>query len=144
MVVLGLWAIKQTSMKPAQCFTEWLAFQKGEDLAHEIFILSGPFPREEKYSLTDQIRRCSRSVCTNLAEGHAKRRYPRHFYAKLTDALGENNETLVWLRFARKCKYINNETYLKFAAQNAEVGKLLNYMIKNPERFGQHKLGTRN
>lgn len=121
------------------CFTDWMAFQKGENLAHEIFLLSSTFAREEKYSLTDQIRRSSRSVCSNLAEGHAKRSYPKHFYVKLTDALGENNETLVWLRFARKCSYINNEQYTVFANQNKEIGKLLSYMLANPQRFGVHQ-----
>jgi len=120
-------------------FTDWLAYSKGEDLAHEVFLLSQVFPKEEMYSLSNQIRRSTRSVCSNLAEGHAKRRYPKHFYSKLTDALGENNETLVWLRFARRCKYINNQQYLKFEALNAEVGKLLNYMITHPKRFGLHK-----
>lgn len=92
-------------------FTEWLAFRKGETLAHEIFLTTSAFTRVEKYSLTDQVRRSSGSVCSNLAEGHAKRCDPRHFHAKLTDALGENNETLVWLRFARRCKHIDNEQY---------------------------------
>ena len=126
-------------MKPLTCFTDWLAFQKGENLAQAIFDVSSTFTRDEKYSLTDQIRRSSRSVCSNLAESHSKRKYPKHFYSKLTDALGENNETLVWLRFARRCKYINDKQYLKLAGLNTEVGKLLSYMIANPERFGLHQ-----
>ncbi|MEM9260570.1 MAG: four helix bundle protein [Bacteroidota bacterium] len=82
------------------------------------------------------MRRSSRSVCSNLAESHAKRRYPKHFTAKLTDALGENNETLAWLRFARRCQYLNNESYLSCATKNEEVGKLLSYMLRNPSKFG--------
>lgn len=127
------------TMQTKNTFTDWLAYSKGENLAHSIFLLSKKFPKEETYSLTDQIRRSSRSVCSNLAESHSKRRYPKHFYSKLTDALGENNETLVWLRFARLCQYIDNETYTKFADLNTEVGKLLNYMITNPKRFGLHQ-----
>ena len=120
-------------------FTDWFAFQKGEKLAQQLFTRSIEFPKEERYSLTGQIRRSSRSVCSNLAEGHAKRRYPKHFYAKLTDALGENNETLVWLRFAQNCNYLSDSEYLHFAELNAEVGKLLSYMMQYPKRFGLHE-----
>ncbi|MFK8162544.1 MAG: four helix bundle protein [Lewinella sp.] len=125
-------------MNRKNCFSGWLAYQKAEDLAHAIFLLTNDFPKVEKYSLTDQMRRSSRSVCSNLAEGHAKRAYVKHFYAKLTDALGENNETLSWLRFARRCRYIDDDGYHKFAALNAEVGKLLSYMMNNPKKFGAH------
>ena len=126
-------------MKQTDCFTSWLAFQKGELLAQEIFELTTAFVKEEKYSLTDQIRRSSRSVCSNLGEAHAKRHYVKHFYAKLTDALGGNNETLVWLRFARRCNYITNNEYTRLASLNSEVGKLLSYMLSHPEKFGQHQ-----
>ena len=125
-------------MNRKNCFSGWLAYQKAEDLAHAIFLLTCEFPKEEKYSLTDQMRRSSRSVCSNLAVGHAKRAYSKHFYSKLTDSLGENNETLSWLHFARRCNYIDNSCYNKFAALNTEVGKLLNFMISNPKKFGAH------
>ncbi|MEM9526340.1 MAG: four helix bundle protein [Bacteroidota bacterium] len=101
-----------------------------------MFELSKTFPLEERFSLTDQIRRSSRSVCSNLVESHAKRRYPKHFIAKLTDALGENNETLAWLRFARRCKYIDNTVYLKHAGENDKIGRLLSYILKFPHKFG--------
>ena len=72
----------------------------------EIFEISKNFPAEEKYSLTDQIRRSSRSVCSNLAEGYRKRQYPAHFISKVSDADMENSETQAWLDFAYKCGYL--------------------------------------
>jgi len=84
-----------------------LAFES----AMEIFEISKSFPKEEIYSLTDQIRRSSRSVCANLAEGWRKRRYKAVFVNKLSDAEQEAAETQTWLEFALKCKYINNETF---------------------------------
>lgn len=126
-------------MAPKESFISWLAFQKGEQLAQRIFEVTGSFAKEEKYSLTDQIRRSSRSVCSNLGEAHTKRHYAKHFYAKLTDAIGENNETLVWLRFSRRCNYLNDDEYTSLANLNPEVGKLLSFMLNNPEKFGLHQ-----
>lgn len=120
-------------------FTNWYAYQKGEELAQQIFLVTQSFPKEERYSLTDQIRRSSRSVCSNLAESQAKRPYPKHFRAKLTDAIGENNETLTWLRFARRCNYIDNARYKELAGLREEIGKLLGYMQKHPEQFGVYQ-----
>jgi four helix bundle protein len=82
-----------------------IVYQKAYALAMEIFALSKHFPPEEKYSLTDQIRRSSRSVCTDLREAWAKRRYEAHFVSKRTDTDGENGETDTWLDFAHDCKY---------------------------------------
>jgi len=117
-------------------FKELLAYKKGFDLAMEIFRLSKSFPTEEKYSLTDQIRRSSRSVCANIAEAYRKRRYVAHFISKLTDSDGENSETHVWLAFALECHYISIETFNDLSDKTLEIGKLLNYMIVNPEKFG--------
>lgn len=117
-------------------FRELLAYQKAFRLAMEIYELSKLFPVEEKYSLTDQIRRSSRSVCANIAESYRKRRYVNHFISKLTDSDAENSETNVWLEFALQCGYITSETYEGLSAQNTEVGKLINYMIQNPDKFG--------
>jgi len=117
-------------------FRELLAFQKAFELAMEVFQISKSFPLEEKYALTDQIRRSSRSVCSNIAEAYRKRRYVAHFINKLTDGDGENSETNVWLEFAFKCDYISNETFVELSNKSIEVGKLLNYMIANPEKFG--------
>ena len=117
-------------------YQDLLAYQKGFTLAMKIFDLSKLFPNEEKYSLTDQIRRSSRSVCANIAEAYRKRDYPKHFHSKLTDCDAENSETQTWLEFAFACKNINQETFVRFTDENREVGKLINYMILNPNKFG--------
>lgn len=117
-------------------FKKLLAYQKSFDLAMSIFEISKSFPKEEKYSLTDQIRRSSRSVSANISEAYRKRRYPKHFISKLTDADGENSETNTWLDFALACNYINKEDYTKFSNDGIEIGKLINYMINNPAKFG--------
>lgn len=117
-------------------FKELLAFQKSFQLAMDVFQISKSFPNEEKFSLTDQIRRSSRSVATNIAEAYRKRRYPNHFISKLTDSDAENSETNVWLEFALKCEYINIETYDHLNNKTIEIGRLINYMINNPDKFG--------
>lgn len=117
-------------------FQNLLAYRKSVDLAMVIFEMTGTFPKEEKYSLTDQIRRSSRSVPANIAESYAKRLYPKHFISKLTDSDGENLETQSWLEFSLKCKYIDEEMYNRLLIQSQEVGKLIFYMINNPEKFG--------
>jgi len=117
-------------------FRELLAYQKAFDLSMDIFYLSKLFPIEERYSLTDQIRRSSRSVCANIAEAYRKRRYVNHFISKLTDSDSENSETNVWLEFSLRCGYISQEKYSDLSARNIEVGKIINYMINNPVKFG--------
>ncbi|MGX7668253.1 four helix bundle protein [Flavobacterium pedocola] len=117
-------------------FRELLAFQKSFLLAMEIYEVSKMFPKEERYSLTDQIRRSSRSVSANIAEAYRKRRYVNHFISKLTDSDAENSETNVWLEFALKCNYINKEKFNILYDNNVEVGKLINFMINNPYKFG--------
>jgi four helix bundle protein len=104
-------------------------------LAMSIYRISTAFPKEEKYSLTDQIRRCSRSVNANLAEAYGKRRYPAHFISKLTDADSENNETQVWLKFALECNYLKLEDYEALNSKSKEIGRRLTYMIQNPQKF---------
>ena len=110
-------------------FKKLIAYQKSFDLAMSIFEVSKSFPKEETYSLTDQIRRSSRSVPANIAESYRKRKYPKHFISKLTDADGENSETNTWLDFALACNYINKDEYIKFVSETTEIGKLINYMI---------------
>jgi four helix bundle protein len=112
-----------------------IVYQKSFALAMEIFEFTKGFPKEETYSLTDQIRRSSRSVCANLAEAYRKRRYPNHFISKLSDSDTENGETQVWLEFALSCKYLNEKEYGLLFAQSVEISKLLHFMMKNPERF---------
>ncbi len=101
-----------------------------------IFLVSKEFPVEEKYALTDQIRRSSRSVSANIAESYAKRIFPKYFVSKLSDADAENLETQTWLEFALVCGYINKEIYDDLFLKSKEVGKLLNYMMNNPAKFG--------
>lgn len=117
-------------------FQDLLAYKKSFDLAMEIFHTSKKFPKEEKYSLTDQIRRSSRSVSANISESYAKRRYPKHFVSKLTDSDGENLETQTWLEFAEACDYINKEEFNNLFKQTIEVAKLIHFMIRNPDKFG--------
>ncbi|MXN91326.1 four helix bundle protein [Flavobacterium sp. Sd200] len=117
-------------------FRELIAYQKAFDLSMEIFQLSKSFPSDERYSLTDQIRRSSTSVCANIAEAYRKRRYMNHFISKLTDSDAENSETNVWLEFSLKCGYISQEKYSDLYNRNNEVGKIINFMINNPARFG--------
>ncbi len=97
--------------------------------------IAATFPSREKYRLTDQIRRSSCSVCANLGESFGKRRYPRHFTAKITDAEGENYETQVWLDFALTKGYISQNTYDKLIGESEEIGKLLTYMEFHPEHY---------
>ena len=117
-------------------FKDLLAYKKAFSLAMEIYAITKSFPSEEKYSLTDQIRRSSRSVCANLAEAYRKRRYTKHFISKLTDSDGENSETNVWLDFSFECEYISKEIHQNLTEKTIEVGKLINYMINNPDKFG--------
>lgn len=112
-----------------------IVYQKAYRLAMEVFVVSKSFPKEERYSLTDQIRRSSRSVGANLREAWAKRRYVAHFLSKLTDADGENAETDTWIDFAPYCDYLNEETHRKLSEQCVEVGKMLGAMLNNPQPF---------
>lgn len=117
-------------------FQDLLAYQKSFSLAMRIFEMTKSFPKEEMYSLTDQIRRSSRSFPANIAEAYRKRVYPKSFQSKLTDSDAENSETQVWLEFSFKCNYINEAIYNELLNESNEVGKLINYMILNPQKFG--------
>lgn len=119
----------------AQTFRDLTVYKKGFDLAMEIFKLSKKFPSEEKYSLTDQVRRSSRSVCACIGEAYRKRQYKAHFVSKSSDADMENTETRVWLDFALACEYLNKDAWDKLEEKAIEVGKLLNHMIENPEKY---------
>lgn len=114
---------------------ELTVYQKSYALAMEIFQLSRSFPSEEKYALTSQIRRSSRSVPMNLREAWAKRRYEAHFISKLTDCDGENSETDTSLDFAFNCGYIDEETHRRLTETSQEIGKMLGSMIHKPEKF---------
>lgn len=117
-------------------FRDLIVYKKAFELAMEIFEMTKKIPKEEKYSLIDQIRRSSRSVCANIGEGYRKRRYVVHFISKTTDCDSENTETQVWLDFSWKCDYITETMYLDKRAKSEEVGRLLQDMIINPGKYG--------
>lgn len=112
-----------------------VVYRKAYDLAMWIFEVSKRFPPEERFALTGLIRRSSRSVCNNLREAWAKRRYANHFVSKLTDCDGENSETDTSLDFARDCQYISSAEHSELSAVCSEVGRILGSMIREPEKF---------
>lgn len=114
---------------------ELKVYQKSFEVAMEIYKISFQFPSEEKYSLTDQIRRSSRSVSANISEAWGKRRYPKSFVSKLTDAEGEARETQTWLEFSFQCNYIEEEKFKNFNEKYNEIIALLIYMINNVEKW---------
>jgi four helix bundle protein len=103
------WNEDLTLMQNIRSYKELRVYQTAMDAAMKIFELSKRFPAEEKYSLTDQMRRSSRSVCTNIGEAWRKRRYPAHFISKMSDSEGEAEETRVWIEFAERCRYLTRE-----------------------------------
>lgn len=110
-------------------------YKKAYALAMRIFEATRRFPPEERYALTGQLRRSSRSPCRSLREAWAKRRYRAHFVSKLTDADGENAETDTSLDFARDCGYITDAEHAELTAQCVQIGRMLGVMIKAPEKF---------
>jgi len=112
-----------------------MVYKEAYALAMEIYEISKEWPSEERYSLTDQVRRSSRSVCSNLREAWSKRRYEAHFIMKLTDCDGENSETDTWLNFARDCGYLKEEDYARLTERCRKVGKMLGSMLKDPSSF---------
>jgi four helix bundle protein len=116
-------------------FKSLKVYQLAYQMAMEIYNLSKKFPKEETYSMTDQVRRSSRSVCTNISEANRKRRYPKHFTSKITDADGEASETVVWIDFAKDCNYISDEVHDSIVLKYEEVGKMLGNMADHPEKF---------
>jgi four helix bundle protein len=110
-------------------------YQLAYKLAMEIFNESKSFPKEERYSLTDQIRRSSRSVATNIAEGYRKRRYPNMFISKMADADSEGAETQVWVDFAQDCDYVSRDRHDELVEGYEGVGRMLGSMMASPEKF---------
>jgi four helix bundle protein len=117
-------------------FKKLIAYQKAFDFAMSVFKISKSFPKEGTYSLTDQIRRSPPSLNTNLAEAYRKRVYPKQYNGKLTDADAENSETNTSLDFALACNYISKEQHIDLSNRGIVVGKLINFMINNPGKFG--------
>jgi four helix bundle protein len=112
-----------------------IVYKRAYELSMRIFDLSKRFPAEERFALTGQIRRSSRSICLNLREAWAKRRYEAAFVAKLSDCDGENSETDSSLDFARDCGYIDRNEHAKLTKMTTEIGRMLGSMIQRPDKF---------
>ena len=122
-------------MSQINSFRDLIVYKKAYELAMEIFRISKEFPKEEKYSLTDQIRRSSRSVTSNIAEAWARKRYIKSFVNKLTDSLGEEYETEVWLDYSKDCDYMTAETHDDLLNKYDEVRKMLISILNHPEKW---------
>ena len=116
-------------------YRDLIVYQKAYALAMDIFEITKTFPKEEKYSLIDQIRRSSRSVPANIAEAWVKRKYPKAFISKLLDSLAEEAETEVWIDTSKDCKYIDEQLHSSLLEKYNEVTKMLSSMINSPEKF---------
>ena len=116
-------------------FRNLTVYKKAFTLAMDIYHVSRKFPKDELYSLTTQIRKSSRSVCSNIGEGYRKRLYEAHFVSKISDSDMENTETQVWLDFSLACEYISKEVFDEFNGLSEEIGRLLNHMIQNPKNY---------
>ena len=124
-----------SSLKHAESFRDLIVYQKSRQLSREILNLTKSFPKEEMFSLTDQIRRSSRSIGANIAEAWAKRRYEKHFISKLTDSDGEQMETQHWIETALDCEYIDNKTSSQLIQKCLEIGRMLGGMMEKSEMF---------
>jgi four helix bundle protein len=124
-----------TELAHAKSFRDLLVYKKSRALAKEIFELSKGFPKEEMYSLTDQVRRSSRSIGAQIAEAWAKRRYEKHFVSKLTDADGEQLETQHWIDTAEDCGYLSPARATSLNKQLGEIGRMLNSMMDKAVQF---------
>ena len=116
-------------------FRDLSVYQLSYELALEIFEVTKTFPKDERYSLIDQIRRSSRSVAANITEAWYKRKYPKSFISKLIDTAGEAGETEIWVDFSCAHGYMGKEKRLYFLEKYNEVNKMLNSMINQPEKF---------
>jgi len=122
-------------MNKVDSFDELEVYRASFALQQDLFGMSKHWPKAENYSLTDQIRRSSRSIGANIAESWAKRRYPAHFLSKLTDADGELQETLHWITTAKACEYVSAADHERLLAQSQQIGRLLGGMINRHESF---------
>jgi len=124
-----------SDLKHAGSFRDLIVYQKSRQVQREIRNVSMSFPKDEKFSLTDQIRRSSRSIGANIAESWAKRRYEKHFISKLTDSDGEQMETQHWIGTALDCEYIDEKTNNQLVAKCLEIGRMLNGMMDKADMF---------
>ena len=123
----------------AERFQDLQVYQSALRFQQSVFELSNRFPKEERYALTDQIRRSSRSIGANLAEAWQKRRYQAHFLSKLTDSDGENAETQHWIETCRLCGYLADAEVAQLMEQSEEIGRMLGSMIKNAPQWCNHQ-----
>jgi four helix bundle protein len=119
----------------AESFRDLVVYKNARELSKAIFEITKKFPKEEMYSLTDQVRRSSRSIGGQIAEAWAKRRYKRHFISKLTDADGEQQETQHWMETAEDCGYVKPEQTQKLNNAASEIGRMINSMINKADDF---------
>ena len=122
-------------MEHAESFRDLEVYTLSRQLAKEVFEVSKGFPKEEMYSLTDQMRRSSRSIGAQLAEAWGKRKYEKHFVSKLTDADGEQMETQHWIDAALDCSYLSDEQASVLLRQCASIGRMLNSMMNKSDQF---------
>ena len=119
-------------MPKIRSFRELRVYQTAMEAAMQVFELTKSFPAEERYSLTDQVRRCSRSVFANIAEAWSKRRYPLHFVSKLSDAETEANESRAWLECSRNCQYLSEQQFLEMDDNYDKIIAQLIRMMNEP------------
>lgn len=124
-----------SGLQHAQSFRDLIVYQKSRQLQRDIFRITKSFPREEVFSLTDQIRRSSRSIGANISESWAKRRYEKHFVSKLTDADGEQMETQHWIETALDCEYIDQKISAPLLEKCLEIGRMLGGMMEKADMF---------
>jgi len=122
-------------MKNYHGFRDLIVYQKSYKLAMEIYELTKSFPKEEKYSLIDQIRRSSRAVPANISAAWVRRKYPKFFISKLLDSLEEESETEVWLDMSYDCKYIDDQLHKSLMGRYNEIARMLSSMINFPDKF---------
>jgi four helix bundle protein len=116
-------------------FRDLEVYQRAFKAAMKIFQMTKEFPADERFSLVDQIRRSSRAVCSNLAEGWRKRRYPAVFMNKITDSMQEASETQCWLEFCQGCAYLKEESFQRLDQEYEEIIAMLNAMERNAAKF---------
>lgn len=126
--------------KRIQSFRELNVYQLVFELQQKVFRFSKSFPPEERFSLTDQIRRSSRSIGANISEAWQKRRYPAHFVSKLTDADGEQAETQHWLDTSLACDYLSESDQKSMLEMCQQIGRMLGSMMTKPEKFCRNAL----
>jgi len=119
----------------AKSFRDLIVYKKARAVATRIFELSKTFPKEELYSLTDQVRRSSRSIGAQIAEAWGKRRYEKHFVSKLTDADGEQMETQHWIETAEDCGYLSSSQAIEIKDELSEIGRMLHSMMSKADQF---------